>query len=439
MPWNIKKKGDEYCVIGVGKEACHDTRQKALDHLKALYANVDDVKEKEYHPDVYYINESISHYNSLIEQSQYCIRYAEHDELKTLFSGQINNLTSTLIQLINYRLDWYSDEDQLKEKEFNEDRLIDKMFDKVKGFFSKPVFEPIQVIKQTDGSTRVLLRVSNIFKDRHGEIITTEAHKDYVKYVDETRDYPEFWLWHTKGTRWGQADLVYFDNGFLTMSGLVDSGSEYIAEGLAQQGSSLGVSHGFRGVSIQGKGYIDRYRSFEASPLPRDQAANIWTAVMLAKEATMGLDTKHREFFKLVGVPDSRIEEWDQSSKDLADILKESGIQYKEEANDDIGNGTTNNDKPNVDSEPSLSDVLSAVNALGAKIAVVEDKQKALEAKVDDPVASVLEAAVERGKAIGDPATKANDNQATNETMKKHDDWETHGFSELFIGTGSKS
>lgn len=47
MPWEIKKDGDQFCVVEEGTETkvpggCHDTEQKAKDHMAALYANVED-------------------------------------------------------------------------------------------------------------------------------------------------------------------------------------------------------------------------------------------------------------------------------------------------------------------------------------------------------------------------------------------------------------
>lgn len=48
-PWHIEQHGDQYCVIvnETSEEvACHDTREEADAHLRALYANVDEGKEE---------------------------------------------------------------------------------------------------------------------------------------------------------------------------------------------------------------------------------------------------------------------------------------------------------------------------------------------------------------------------------------------------------
>ena len=45
MPWEISKRGDEFCVVKIGTnevEGCHATRSDAADQLRALYASEDD-------------------------------------------------------------------------------------------------------------------------------------------------------------------------------------------------------------------------------------------------------------------------------------------------------------------------------------------------------------------------------------------------------------
>lgn len=47
MPWSIKKSGDSWCVVADDtgeKVKCHPTREAALAHQRALYANVPDAK-----------------------------------------------------------------------------------------------------------------------------------------------------------------------------------------------------------------------------------------------------------------------------------------------------------------------------------------------------------------------------------------------------------
>ena len=49
MPYSVKKKGDEFAVVNdeTGKVyGTHPTRRKAIQQMKALYANTDESKVK---------------------------------------------------------------------------------------------------------------------------------------------------------------------------------------------------------------------------------------------------------------------------------------------------------------------------------------------------------------------------------------------------------
>lgn len=51
MPWEVKKDGDQFCVFKEGAEekvpgGCHETEQKAKDHMAALYANVEEASSR---------------------------------------------------------------------------------------------------------------------------------------------------------------------------------------------------------------------------------------------------------------------------------------------------------------------------------------------------------------------------------------------------------
>lgn len=289
----------------------------------------------------------------------------------------------------------------------------------------------------TTSRYRVLMRGTNMFKDRHEEIITQEAHKEFVEYIDASKEYPEFWLWHIKGSRWGQADFVGFSDGFLTVSGLVDEGKEEVAEKIAEHSKSLGVSHGFYGFSLDNKGLIDYYRSFEFSPLPIEHAANTWTAVMLAKEAELPLPKEKRDMLSKLGIPETTIDTWDKENKAFSDILKGAGIEYK----DDSPAPPTPESTPAAGAtqvtqevEPTIKDVLAAVQGLATRLDGVETKQKELDKKADDFVASALETAIVPGRDIGHVASKSNDNIASKEEIDKQDEWLRGEFVDLVIG-----
>lgn len=432
MPYQIRKKDNKWCVYNkdTGEDkGCSDTRAMATKHMRALYANAG---EKDYHPDVDYLNSYISYCNMLIESAQRTFMYSndEHEELASFSERLIDDMSGYLDQLVTWRNEWYGTQESLKETS-----IASKVLDGLKGMLGlseTKLPQTMTLTKQADGRTRVMLRVSNIYKDRHGEIITTAAHKEYEAYVEESKEYPEFWLWHTPGSRWGKADLVSFDDGFLTMSGLVDQGKEYIAEGLAARQGDLGVSHGFKYIKL-GEDTIDWYRSFEASPLPREHAANTWTGMMLAKEWEMGLAERQKKFFTTVGVPENVIAEWDSGSKDLAAQLKEMGIEYKEvePVVPTVATETPTTQAPAVESQAAGTEqaVLAELKKLNERFDAVEAKQKDLEQTVKDSVAQTMAASIIPGATGGFVASKQGE-KPTEEESKTSDAW----LAELIIG-----
>ena len=143
------------------------------------------------------------------------------------------------------------------------------------------------VYKTADGWRWVAI-FSNKYRDNDNppEILSESAHLDYVKAVDEGEwPYPELWLWHIPGTRWGEAELVAYDTagGFSLAAGRVDKGKEAIAEALNSLPSDeVGVSHGWPTMETRrdetDPSIIVRYRSKEISPLPMENAANKLTS-----------------------------------------------------------------------------------------------------------------------------------------------------------------
>jgi hypothetical protein len=187
---------------------------------------------------------------------------------------------------------------------------------------------PFGVAKQKDGRTRFYAVWSNNFMDREGEIFTKAAHKEFVDWADETKEYPELWIWHTKGSKFGQVDwLDITDDGFVHASGLVDTGKEALAEKLAEEDS--GVSHGFFG--LQSANIVHWYRSYELSVLPLQNAAVPTTSYNIlntgAKE--MGFTPEKRKYFADLGIPESDIKAWETQTDGLADVLKSAGLESK--------------------------------------------------------------------------------------------------------------
>lgn len=199
----------------------------------------------------------------------------------------------------------------------------------------------LSVIKQADGRMRWFARYSNAWEDRDKEILTEASHKEYIGWADANKLYPELWVWHTPGTRFGQADWLDFSDGFALASGLVDEGEaaervvNFLQEKAAAEGG-IGVSHGFVTADgdVQGK-YINRYRTFEISVLPLERAA-VWSTdfniVGLVKEAEAMSFSADRRKWLVDALGEDTVGKLEANTSAVANQLKELGIEYKESA-----------------------------------------------------------------------------------------------------------
>ena len=230
-----------------------------------------------------------------------------------------------------------------ESKEMEEQAMT--LWQTVKGFFVKEKSEvknlhPFMVWKEED-SYRWLAVYSNKWRDSDNppEILAEVAHKEFVDAVDKGDwPYPEAWLWHIEGTRFGVADFVaYEDNGFALACGTVDKGKESVAEALSKM-NNLATSHGMPVKEIQRDGtdpsIITRYRTMEISPLPFEAAANkhgTGFEILQAKEVDeMALPTKKRPFLEdTLGA--EGVAALEQMLQDKAKELQEQDIEFKEE------------------------------------------------------------------------------------------------------------
>jgi hypothetical protein len=185
------------------------------------------------------------------------------------------------------------------------------------------------LVRQKDGRLRFYTVWSNNFMDREGEIFTKAAHKEFVDWASEHSQYPELWLWHTMGSKFGQVDwLDLTEDGFVHASGLIDAGKEALAEKAARE--DAGVSHGFFG--LQRENLIEWYRSYEISVLPVTNAA-VWTTsfnlLNAGKANEMGFTPDKRKYFVDMGIPEDQIKQWETATEGLAEALKTQGLESK--------------------------------------------------------------------------------------------------------------
>lgn len=190
---------------------------------------------------------------------------------------------------------------------------------------------PLRLYKSADGSWYWVAWVSNNGRDRDqpAQILSDAAHKDFVAYLDGGGDYPEAWLWHTPGTRWGTANWADYTDGILTMAGPVDKGMEHIAEKLASE--EIGVSHGFHFLySDKAHEVIGWYRSFEISALPPWAAANEFTGMdVVQKELEMAF-TPAKRMWLTEKLGAGAVADLETKSGDVAAALAAAGVERKD-------------------------------------------------------------------------------------------------------------
>lgn len=204
-----------------------------------------------------------------------------------------------------------------------------------------PPLSGIYFVSKEGEPTRFFIWASNNFKDKHGEIISEAAHKEFVQWCDDNNTYPELWLWHAAGTKSGQVDWMDYMNGFLVTSGLIAENAEAYIKSL--EGQDIRCSHGFLG---KWKGALcTQYRSWEVSILPGNSVANPWTSyVALKEEAKMPFNEKKREWLmKTAGVDEGQIKQWEDATTQMRDHLTSLGIEFKSEDSDALPDGSEAN------------------------------------------------------------------------------------------------
>lgn len=251
--------------------------------------------------------------------------------------------------------------------------------------------------KDAQGEWRWMIINTNKFEDREGEIFSEKSHKEYIRYVEKTGEWPELWLWHTPGTRLGEASLVDYVDGFVIHSGQYDSGLEDVAERLSKMGPKLGVSHGYEYIlgDEEDKVY-DHYRTFELTLCPAERAANIWGTGFesFTKEVSMGFSPEKRKFF-VQALGEERVATLETRLPALGEELKVEGVNFKDLVEDLM---------PEVEAEGTPvveTEAEAEAEAKPAEAPSLEDRVGAIETQVGD-IGKSIEQMVAANKALGE-------------------------------------
>lgn len=211
--------------------------------------------------------------------------------------------------------------------------LTKRAQDLLKNANSKELDDSFVVFKQADGSYRWVIKSTNAYEDHDGEIVSQKSLADDCDYTDATEVYPVLRWWHLGDLRSG-VDMGRGDFNALFGRFRVDSGTfndAEIGQAVKEHAPQLAASVGFNHPKTEpdAEGVYHRVHVFEVSLLPRQNAANPFTAIDVLKENDMATyEEKAKELAALVG---------EQKAKELLTGLSEQQkqldplVKHKEE------------------------------------------------------------------------------------------------------------
>ena len=196
----------------------------------------------------------------------------------------------------------------------------------------------IQVYKDKSGAPRWVAVTSTAYRDRDGEIVSSEALKKAVAYGDATGERGPLRFWHVPGLDIGTTDYqAVTDNGrFLVESGLITNPA--MAKALQAKGGNWQMSIGFNHPARQpdGDGVFKDISIFERSITPPNKAANPFTAFtveggqkMLTKEKLAALKELLGDTPELANML-SKIATTDKAAQDAGIAFKEAQVSEQD-------------------------------------------------------------------------------------------------------------
>jgi hypothetical protein len=305
-------------------------------------------------------------------------------------------------------------------------KKLNEWFPSIRGLLQPaPEVEPaFSVFKGLDNKHYWLARHTGKFIDREHEIIADKAHTEYVDRVQKgIVPLPELWTWHKKGTRHGQADLVWKSGGFMLALGHFDDTAEAknAVSFYEKNAGKIKLSHMFNyPKSAKQRGVYHAYNTVEITTLPDGAEAFPYTSFEEIKPMT--LTKEQREFIKGVGGDDmlKRVESADVKAVDDTKALEALGVESK--GLDNFEGSTIPAAKDDLDAlktvQTDIETRLKAVEAMPSQLAALENAIKALTSQVaasqeaeSQALKKVneLEKQLEELKALKPPASVSND------------------------------
>ncbi|MFH1487082.1 MAG: hypothetical protein ABIH46_13505 [Chloroflexota bacterium] len=197
--------------------------------------------------------------------------------------------------------------------------------------------------KALDGQTWWFQWTTNAFRDREGEIFTTQSINDFIGRKETQDTKGEFWFWHTPGSKFGTVRLQAMVGRFLAQAGPFDntavgqafkeffSAYPHSHPDIAPEG--WGTSHGYSYKSTDREdGVYNWFDIKESTVLPRRFASNPYSPMpQILQEVTM--NEQQRKAFAAIG--------GDEFVNLITDIGNESTkklegeVDFKEAASED--------------------------------------------------------------------------------------------------------
>lgn len=173
---------------------------------------------------------------------------------------------------------------------------------------------------------------SNNFEDAEGEYFSEKAIDEYVRRVDVGAvPPPELWLWHTPGTRMGEAQWVGRIGHFAVAAGSFDAtpagtaAKAYFARGEGDNG----MSHGFAyDPGQKSDGVYHQFNTFELSVLPREKAANPYTA--FEEVYDMELTDEKRDYLARVLGSEELAAQLITATEERSKAMESLDVRYKD-------------------------------------------------------------------------------------------------------------
>lgn len=274
--------------------------------------------------------------------------------------------------------------------------------------------------KDTAGKWRWILKSSNAFEDREGEIVTTKALEKDVARTDRTGEYGPLRWWHVGTPVWknpldwrsvragrgvdiGDCDFSAMDGPMLIESGTFKSDAigEAIASKMQKYRASLGFSHPLDQPDHEK--LFHNINRFERSLTPANRASNLRTGLVVTKERTMD-PAKLAAFKEAVG--DDIAAQVLQDSQSTTKEARAAGIREKAE-------------------EPILDELSSEIETLAAGMASFKEKLAALRNSPVEPV--VPGAIVEKAPVVAAPVDDTEEDDLA-------EDGEDGGEDDVYVG-----